>query len=113
MRTTGQFTVAAPPVSRTRPRTPEHVKTVFLAPGLKNELVPMRRAPDKTKRYQGGEEHRDQLLIHLLASLTVPPCHTRRPSARMSRIRPRRPEAQERITPLGRGSASPDNSQMD
>ena len=51
-----------------------YMKTVFLAPGLKNELVPMRRAPDKTKRYQGDEEHRDQLLIGMHRAAGVRPC---------------------------------------
>jgi len=56
--------VQEPPVPNQVQVDSFNVKTVFLAPGLKNELVPMRRAPDETKRYQGGEEHRDQLLIH-------------------------------------------------
>jgi hypothetical protein len=48
-----------------------NMKTVFLAPGLKNELIPARGVPNKTKRYESGEEHGNDLLIHLLAGFTV------------------------------------------
>ena len=41
-----------------------HVKTVFLAPGLKNELLPARLIPGKTTQDQSGHEDGDQLSLH-------------------------------------------------
>ena len=41
------------------------MKAVFLAPGLKNELLPARLVPKKTARQQTGDEHAGPLSFHL------------------------------------------------
>jgi len=41
------------------------MKAVFLAPGLKNELLPARLVPKKTTRQQTGDEHAGPLSFHL------------------------------------------------
>ena len=40
------------------------MKTVFLTPGLKNELLPARLIPSKTTHDQSGDEDGDQLSLH-------------------------------------------------
>ena len=66
----GEETMASPvPVEGTSVPTPGQVdsfdmKTVFLAPGLKNELLPARLIPSKTTHDQSGDEDGDQLSLH-------------------------------------------------
>jgi hypothetical protein len=40
------------------------LKTIFLAPGLKNEPLPARLIPSKTTHDQSGGEDGDQLSLH-------------------------------------------------
>jgi len=40
------------------------MKTVFLAPGLKNELLSACLIPSKTTHHQSGDENGDQLSLH-------------------------------------------------
>jgi len=40
------------------------MKTVFVAPSLKNKLLPARLVPSKTKHNQSGDEDNDQLSLH-------------------------------------------------
>jgi len=40
------------------------MKAVFVAPSLKNKLLPARLVPSKTKHNQSGDEDNDQLSLH-------------------------------------------------